>query len=187
MKASNRITKYMDGVTLIELMISLGVLAIIATVALPSYTSFMDRYRLEGAIQELYSDLQFARSESVKCNRKVRVAFTTGSTWSYTISRIGSCTTSDSTTPTDLKTVGVASFPATQISSTTLTSNTLFFDSRFGNVEHGSTSGTVLSSEVQVNFQSGQGKQARVLVNPIGRVRYCSPSGTTNLIGVPTC
>ncbi|WP_425485084.1 GspH/FimT family pseudopilin [Allochromatium humboldtianum] len=179
----------MGGVTLIELMVSLSVLAILATIAIPSYTGFMDRYRLEGAIQGLYADLQFARSESVKCNRRVRVTFTTGSTWSYTISRIGSCTnSSDSTTVTDLKTVGVASFPATQIASTTLTSNTLFFEPRFGNVEHGgSTSGTTLSGEAQVNFQSGQGKQARVLVNLIGRVRYCSPSGSNNLIGIPTC
>lgn len=187
MKVKTSITSYMGGVTLIELMVSLSVLAILATIALPSYTGFMDRYRLEGAIQELYADMQFARSESVKCNRRVRVAFTTGGTWSYTISRIGSCTViNDSTTVTNLKTVGVASFPATQIASTTLTSNTLFFEPRFGNVEHG-TVGTTLSGEAQVNFQSGQGKQARVLINLIGRVRFCSPSGANNLIGVPTC
>lgn len=46
------------GVTLIELMLGIALLGIIATLALPSFTAFLDRSRLQGAIQALDADLQ---------------------------------------------------------------------------------------------------------------------------------
>lgn len=54
------------GVTLIELMVTIVVLAILAGMAIPSFTNMMERQRLINATEAIYSDLQNARSEAVK-------------------------------------------------------------------------------------------------------------------------
>ena len=56
------------GITLIELMLGIALLGIIATLTLPSFTAFLDRSRLDGAIKALDADLQWARGEAVKRN-----------------------------------------------------------------------------------------------------------------------
>ena len=43
------------GVTLVELMVSLAVLAILATVAVPSFVDFLDKNRVRGAADAVVS------------------------------------------------------------------------------------------------------------------------------------
>ena len=62
------------GFTLVEVLITLLVLATVSSLAVPSFLSMLDSYRLEGAVQGLHADLQFARSEAVKRNLPVDVA-----------------------------------------------------------------------------------------------------------------
>ncbi len=73
------------GVTLIELMVGIALLGIIATLTLPSFTAFLDRSRLDGAIKTLDADLQWARGEAVKRNAVISVAFSAGLPWTYTL------------------------------------------------------------------------------------------------------
>lgn len=71
------------GVTLIELLVGLAVLAVLLTVVAPSFTGYLVSKRVEGVANELITDLQFARSESVSRNTLVRVRF--NSATQYTI------------------------------------------------------------------------------------------------------
>jgi prepilin-type N-terminal cleavage/methylation domain-containing protein len=63
------------GLTLVELMVTVALLAIIATVAAPSFGAFIAASKLRGIANEVYADLQFARAESVQENRAFRVEF----------------------------------------------------------------------------------------------------------------
>ena len=65
----------MAGLTLVELMITIAIVAILAMTAGPSFSSFSARSKLRGVAEEAYADLQFARSESAQKNRAVRVEF----------------------------------------------------------------------------------------------------------------
>ncbi|MFB1490678.1 MULTISPECIES: GspH/FimT family pseudopilin [unclassified Thiocapsa] len=177
------------GFTLIELMVTITVSAILLSLAVPGFTEFMDRYRLEGAVQGLYSDLQFARSESVKSNRSVQIAFTTGNSWSYTLSSLdGICATS-ALTPTALKTSDFNGFAGTQIANVSLGcgSTTLVFQPVSSTVQNACANGSPLPAGSKVVFQSSQGKQACVHINLIGRTKLCSPAGSTYLLGFPEC
>ena len=64
------------GFTLIELMVVVAVLAIIATLAAPSFRDFILMQRLKSINAQLVTDLQYARSEAATRGRLLRLNFT---------------------------------------------------------------------------------------------------------------
>lgn len=61
------------GVTLVELMIVIVIGSILATLAIPSFNEFVNRTRQSSVVSQLFSDLNRARSESIKRNARVLV------------------------------------------------------------------------------------------------------------------
>lgn len=61
------------GFTLIELMVTIIILAIVTTIALPNFRSFIVSQRIKSASFDLISSLIFARSEAIKRNAPVDV------------------------------------------------------------------------------------------------------------------
>ena len=70
------------GFTLLELMVAIAVLAILATVGVPSFRALIQNNRVTTQANELVSALSFARTEAVKRGRDVEVEITqVGSGW----------------------------------------------------------------------------------------------------------
>ncbi|WP_024327736.1 Tfp pilus assembly protein FimT/FimU [Thioalkalivibrio sp. AKL19] len=59
------------GITAIELMVALGVLAILAMLAAPSFGQMLERQRVIGATNSLLNAMHLARSEAIKRNERV--------------------------------------------------------------------------------------------------------------------
>lgn len=59
------------GFTIIELMITLALVAVIIAVAAPAMTNMIKNNRLRGSSLDLMSDIQFARSEAVRRGTQV--------------------------------------------------------------------------------------------------------------------
>ena len=59
-------TRSMEGVTLIELMITLSVAAILLSLAIPSFQQIAATNRVAGLTNELTAALNLARSEAIK-------------------------------------------------------------------------------------------------------------------------
>ena len=61
------------GFTLVELMVTLAVAAILMAIAIPNFTALINGNRLTSTANELVSSLQLARSEALRRNTQVRV------------------------------------------------------------------------------------------------------------------
>ena len=59
------------GITLVELLIVIAIAAILASLAGPSFSDFINRTRQNSVVSQLVSDLNRARSEAIKRNTPV--------------------------------------------------------------------------------------------------------------------
>src|SRR5687768_1296058 len=95
------------GITLIEALVVIAVLAVLTMIAIPSFSEVLAKKKVESALTELTTDLSFARSEAVSRNTSVSMTFGTGC---YVIHTTG--TTATSCAQTGAPTLGTG---ATQI------------------------------------------------------------------------
>lgn len=146
------------GFTLVELLVAMALAAVLLAVSVPSFSMLLAKMRVEGAANNLSTDLQLARSEALQRRANVSLATSSDGT-SYTL-------TSGTTT---LKTVSLGS----GLSFTG--SVTITFEPLRGLANAG-TINTISS------LSSGQ---LRIATDVMGRVQFCSPDGLFK--GYPSC
>ncbi|MDG1733512.1 MAG: GspH/FimT family protein [Thalassotalea sp.] len=85
--------KNIKGLTLIEVLITILIISILAGVAGPSFLRSFETRKLVSATEQLYSNLQLARSESLarSSNIYVRLTGSGSNSWRYGISETSNC------------------------------------------------------------------------------------------------
>lgn len=152
------------GLTLIELMIGLGIAAVLMSLAVPSYSAYMQRQRLKAAAQGLEVDLREARYESARRNQPLSLVLKPGADWCWAIATRPDCDCR-SAQPCRLKTVRATDLRGVHL----LESQPVQFDPASG---HATGAGTVA-----VLVASGD-ERVRVDVSAPGRPSICLAEGT---------
>lgn len=169
------------GLTLVELVVTLTIVALVVLAAVPALSDLLQRRALTGLAAELRSDLQRARSEAVARRQGVRVevqAVDGGSCWLAWAGTSQACRCTGAAEPVcELGAVLVSHRFVEARTGLAVSSSVvaLRFDPRLGTA---TPSGTL-------RVTTAGGAAVHHVVNLTGRVRSCSVGGA--LAGVPAC
>jgi type IV fimbrial biogenesis protein FimT len=75
-------TRHQAGFNIIELCVTIAILAVLASLAAPSMKAFMDSQSVKTPATDLYTSLVLARSEAIKRNSAVDLVPTDVTNWS---------------------------------------------------------------------------------------------------------
>jgi len=83
----NAVAKFeQNGFTLIELMVAIGLSAILLSMAVPALSQFTNNAKQTGAINDFVSSMHIARSTAVTTNARVTVCASSGGNWCEAVS-----------------------------------------------------------------------------------------------------
>jgi type IV fimbrial biogenesis protein FimT len=86
----NKLVQNTGGFTLIELMATIGIMAVVMAIAVPSFLSFLPSLRLADAARQIATDLQQVRMKAIAQNTAYQVNFSAST---YSVQKCsGSCT-----------------------------------------------------------------------------------------------
>jgi type IV fimbrial biogenesis protein FimT len=171
-----------QGLTLVELMVCVAVLAVLLTLAVPSMQGFLARRQLEGLSAQFVADLQFARSAAVARaeSLRMRIHATPDGATCYLVhsGAANACTCqADQTVQCNgsAQVLRVVQLPVNERISVRANVATLLIDPRQGTV----------SPTGSIDISVSDGSTLRHVVNILGRVRLCTPA--TRVGDVPAC
>ena len=93
-------SKYQQGITITEVLVTVAIIGIIAAIAIPSYQDYIARERLLGAAQAIYSQAILARRQAVS-NNDTRYFFVSDDSgdWCAYASSVSNATCASSDSP----------------------------------------------------------------------------------------
>ena len=169
------------GVTLLELLVAVAVLGILAAIAVPNYGDYINRQRLVGAAEGVYSQLQLARRAAVSNNKSVAfVVENIGSnTWCASFSEDTSLVCDDafvtSSTSNKSSYVRGEDFSSSVILSSDSGLNYTQFSMPGLTVSGASSYTASISGFAAVEVAVGAGMQLSICSNDLGRYQDCTP------------
>lgn len=147
------------GFTLLELVVTLAVMAVLGLLALPPLGQRVDRARLAGAAELLSADIADARFEAARMGRPLHVQARDGTDWCWSVATAPGCSCAVPQA-CQLKTVQAPDHPGVRL----LEPFTL-------QLHPGGEADTQ-----PARLEGRHGERLRVALTPLGRTRICSES-----------
>jgi type IV fimbrial biogenesis protein FimT len=152
------------GFTLIEAMVTVAMIALLLSLAWPSFGSRLAHHRLAAAAEGLAQDAAEARFQAAQEGRALHITFGgSGADWCYAVARSPGCPCTGESA-CQLKTVSASELPGVQLSAP----RDLAFDPTATEVDGGGA-----------EFMSTRGERLRVSVSRLGRAQVCASAPTS--------
>lgn len=151
------------GFSLMEAMVVAVIVAIMAVLAVPSFSGMVQRQRVKNAADAVLSDLRWARSEAIKSGKHTTLTVTSdANSWQYAVYEDGN--------PEAIKNVSANDFPGVVLNKKD--SNQGSWSVRFEPVR-GTTVGDKTGNQfTNITLVVSSGSDAKnVIVSSLGRVR----------------
>ena len=173
------------GVSLIELIISVVILAILAAAGAPSFAQFIQNRKVRTGAEGVIQGLNLAKAEAVRRNTSIQIAIAADTGW------VVGCTTAVADNDGDGQPDcpgNIQTRPANEGSSgVRSTAITLTFNG------YGKIPALAASSNIEIDnptagtceASGGNLRCMRIVVSPAGQVRSCDPQMTTSNPGSP--
>ena len=165
MRASNQ-----RGFTLIEVLISVVVLALLIMVGIPSFTVFIQNSKTRAAADGMMNGLQTARNEAIRRNACVQLQIINQTGW-----MVSTCALPDRPLQTRSENEGSGT---NVISTITPAGDTVSFNGLGRVVNPNPSDGSVPFNQVDLENSTlsvADNRKLRILVPPGGSLRMCDP------------
>lgn len=184
-----------QGFTLVELVVTLAVLAILLALAVPSFQVFFEKARLRSAADEIVDLVSRGRAEAVKRNLDVTVAAKgSGAAWCFGVNQATQpaatqplpastpcdCSIAPANCLVDSQRMTVLSQDHDDIELTATPAN-FVLDGRLG-----TQAGPLAPTTINLTTASGR-FGVRLDVAPLGQTQVCVPVGLPTVSGYPAC
>lgn len=157
-----------NGFSLIDVMVSIAVIGIATSTAVPMFGDYIENNRLRSVAEGAYGSVQLSRSEAIKSNSNIHMSVSDGTAWCYGFNNTAGCdcsSTGNSCSINTTKSNGISLSFGTD----TAVKNGIYFSPNgavFKNANNNSTSGKII-------FNSDS-KSASVLISRLGHISICS-------------
>ncbi len=163
-------TRRPRGLSLLESMVALAIVAVLATLTVPSFGGMLARHRLKAAADHLAMDLAELRFEATRRGLPLHLQLRPGTDWCYALSTAPGCDCRV-VQSCQLKTVQGSEFPGVQL----VQAQDLHFEPQV----------TADVGRTGALLQGHDGAQLRVGLSPLGRPSVCAPGQAVP--GYPGC
>jgi type IV fimbrial biogenesis protein FimT len=157
------------GLTLIELMVGIAIIAIISILAIPSYSDWIGNSRLRNGAESVVNGLQLARAEAVRRNTAVQFQLTAGNTSAWQVG----CVTVTATCPANIQSHTVGDGSSANVLFTMVAGANPVVFTNLGRI---STAATTWNVDNLTDLTAANSRDLRIVVSAGGTVRMCDPS-----------
>ncbi|MCB5190745.1 GspH/FimT family pseudopilin [Methylobacillus arboreus] len=167
------------GFTLVELVVTLTLMAILLAVAVPSFREMLLNFQIRAAAEGLNTGLQLARAEAIRRNTNVVFTLSNNATWTIGCQVV---VADDDNDGVDDCPAVIQSKPDTEgavavsVEVVPAGANTVTFNG-LGRVTFNNDGSNVVR-EIDIDASEGNGRNLRILVRG-GSVHFCDPNVTT--------
>lgn len=168
-----------QGFTLVEMMVTLFVLAILLAVAVPSFRAMLLNFQIRAAAEGLNTGLQLARAEAIRRNTNVIFTLNNNATWTVGCQVVVADADSDGVDdcPEVIQSKeGVEGATKVSIEVVPAGAASVTFNG-LGRVTF-NNDGSNIMRQIDIDADEGSGRNLRILIRG-GSVHFCDPNVTT--------
>ena len=169
------------GFTLLELMVTVAILALVMVLGVPSMNAAIEKRRAIAAAEQIYSQLQLARFESVARSQPVFANIVGGNAWAIGVSNNSACDPSDNAPACQLPDMNGAN-AVTQIVSAA-NHSTVALATSAAQITFSPQRATASNADIDITSNGDRGFALRVEVSVLGRIGICSPADPITQVG----